>query len=199
MATIRYTSGRLMQSSCQLLVLPLSSADTNSLQDAVISRCMRLYPNNYQTYSRECMEGNLQVGSCLLVKRQREKAGLSASTNADRLQYIANLLVYDAPNHPIRRKWLLDALYDLSTQVHPLIQHQGLKSIAVYARPLIYPTHAQNDSDFARRQASIPVPSADLHAPIMDWENDIRPLMESILTKIPKVKIDIHVPSHVPN
>lgn len=187
-----------MQSSCQLLVLPLSSsADAHNLQDAVINQCMRLYPNNYQTYSRECLDGNLQPGSCLLVKRQREQSGLSASTNADRLRYIANLLVYDVPNHPTRRKWLTNALQDLSAQVHPLIQHQGLKSIAFYARPLIYPTHAHQTSDFTRRQSNTPVPSADLHAPVMDWENDIRPLIANILNNIPKVKIDIHLPTQL--
>lgn len=31
----------------------------------------------------------------------------------------------------------------------------------------------------------------------MDWENDIRPLIANILTNIPKVKIDIHLPTQL--
>ena len=111
MATIEQTDTPILNSNAQVLILPVNSAGI--LLDPVLTRCKTLYPDNYQRYHRACRDGSLMVGSCLLHKRQRELAGLSAAHNGNQPNYIANLVISDHPYHSARTRWLTAALIDL--------------------------------------------------------------------------------------
>ncbi|MFP3570177.1 hypothetical protein, partial [Paraburkholderia sp. SIMBA_030] len=88
-------------------------------------------------YHRACRDGSLNVGSCLLNKRTREQVGLGISSNGNQPNYIANLVISNHPYHPARTRWLTAALIDLQQQIIPLIRYQGIRRVALLARPLI--------------------------------------------------------------
>ena len=139
MATLQLTHVPILNSSAQLLILPVNTAGI--LLDPILSRAKTLYPDNYQRYYRACRDGSLIVGSCLLHKRSREQAGLGISSNGNQPSYIANLVISDHPYHPTRLCWLMAALGDLQQQLIPLIpliRYQGIRRVALLARPLIY-------------------------------------------------------------
>ena len=87
MASLQLTHAPILNSSAQLLVLPVNNAGI--LLDPILTRSKNLYPDNYQHYFRACREGSLMVGSCLMHKRVREQAGLGVSSNGSQPSYIA--------------------------------------------------------------------------------------------------------------
>ena len=119
MATLQLTHAPILNSSAQLLILPVNTAGI--LLDPILSRAKTLYPDNYQRYYRACRDSSLAVGSCLLYKRSREQAGLGVSSNGNQPSYIANLVVSDHAYHAVRVRWLTAALADLQQQ---LIRYQ---------------------------------------------------------------------------
>ena len=204
MATLQFTETPILQHPAQMLILPVNNAGI--ILDPVIARCKTLYPDNYQRYRKACMDGQLQVGSSLLVKRQRDHAGLSASSNGNRPNHIANLVVCDHPYHPTRRAWLNSALDALKAQLYELMRYEGIRSAALLARPLIYPSLNKDPlvstsdssllSPLPSTQLSTP-PSAELNAPVLEWHKDIMPLLEQKLSDLPKLRIDIHLPKNL--
>lgn len=142
MATLQLTHAPILNSSAQLLILPVNNAGI--LLDPILTRSKNLYPDNYQRYYRACRDGSLMVGSCLLHKRAREQAGLGVSSNGSQPSYIANLVITDHPYHPSRSRWLTAALVDLQQQLIPLVRYQGVRRIALLARPLVYNTKPNN-------------------------------------------------------
>ena len=185
MATLQLTHAPILSSSAQLLILPVNSA--GMLLDPILTRAKTLYPDNYQCYYRACRDGSLMVGSCLLHKRSREQAGLGVSSNGNQPIYIANLVISDHPYHPVRGSWLTAALADLQQQLIPLIRYQGIRHIALVARPLIH-NHSRNEADASINDAHIANPLP------LDWHIDILPLLMQHLQDLPKVRIDIHLP-----
>lgn len=183
MATIQLTHTPILSSNAQLLILPVNNAGT--LLDPVLSRCKTLYPDNYQRYHRACRDGSLMVGSCLLHKRQREQAGLSAAHNGNQPNYIANLVICDHPYHATRSRWLDAALSDLQQQLMPLIRYQGLRKISLLARPLIFDNAGEMTADSAITTASA-IP--------LDWQSLVLPLITQRLQDLPKLRIEIHLP-----
>ena len=162
------------------------------LLDPILTRSKNLYPDNYQRYFRACRDGSLMVGSCLMRKRAREQAGLGVSSNGSQPSYIANLVVSDHPYHPSRASWLIAALVDLQQQLIPLIRYQGIRRIALLARPLIahysQKNSAQNNiADNVEMTTSI----------ALDWHSDILPLINQYLQDLPKLRIDIHLPKDI--
>jgi hypothetical protein len=135
MASLQPTHAPILNSNAQVLILPVNSAGI--LLDPVLTRTKTLYSDNYQRYLRACRDSSLQVGSCSIHKRQRERAGLTVSSNGNQPSYIANLVVSDHPYHPIRAKWLNAALIELQQQLTPLIRYQGVRQIALLVRPLV--------------------------------------------------------------
>ena len=132
------------------------------------------------------------VGSCLMHKRAREQAGLGVSSNGSQPSYIANLVISDHPYHPSRASWLIAALVDLQQQLIPLIRYQGIRRIALLARPLIahysQKNSVQNDgSNNAEVEKLI----------ALDWHSDILPLINQHLQDLPKLRIDIHLPKDI--
>ena len=190
MATLQLTHAPILNSSAQLLILPVNTAGI--LLDPVLTKAKTLFADNYQRYYCACRDGSLSVGSCLLHKRALEQAGLYISSNGNQPSYIANLVVSNHPYHPTRSQWLIAALNDLSEQLIPLIRYQGIRRIALLARPLIahysQKNSAQNNvADNAEMTTSI----------ALDWHSDILPLINQHLQDLPKLRIDIHLPKDI--
>lgn len=185
MATLQLTHAPILNSSAQLLILPVNSAGI--ILDPIVGKAKTLYPDNYQRYYRACRDDSLPVGSCLLHKRTREQAGLSISGNGNQPSYIANLVISDHPYHPARSSWLTAALTDLHQQLIPLIRYQGIRRIALLARPMIYSHSNRNEMSVA--ETSKPEP--------LDWYTDIFPLLNDYFQDIPRVRIDIHLPKSI--
>ena len=190
MAHLQLTHAPILNSSAQLLILPVNNAGI--LLDPILTRSKNLYPDNYQRYYRACRDGSLMVGSCLVHKRSREQAGLGVSSNGNQRSYIANLVISDHPYHPTRSRWLTAALVDLQQQLIPLIRYQGIRRVALLARPLIT-SHVQNGS--AQNNA---INNAELAKSIaLDWHTDILPLINQHLQDLPNLRIDIHLPKNI--
>ena len=190
MAHLQLTHAPILNSSAQLLILPVNNAGI--LLDPILTRSKNLYPDNYQRYYRACRDGSLMVGSCLMHKRSREQAGLGVSSNGNQPSYIANLVISDHPYHPTRSRWLTAALGDLQQQLIPLIRYQGIRRVALLARPLIT-SHAQNGS--AQNNT---ISDAELAKAIaLDWHSNILPLLTHHLEDLPKLRIDIHLPKDI--
>ena len=188
MAILQLTHAPILNSSAQLLILPVNSAGV--LLDPILTRTKRLYPDNYQRYYRACRDSSLQVGSCLLHKRSREQAGLGVSSNGNQPSYIANLVISDHPYHPARLRWLTTALVDLQQQLIPLIRYQGVRRIALLARPLIFDNDSNNPEDAEENLSSI-LP--------LDWQAVTLPLIKQHLQDLPKLRIAVHVPKNIEN
>lgn len=195
MAVIHQTHEPILNSNAQVLVLPVNNAGT--LLDPVLMRTKTLYSDNYQCYRRGCLDGSLKVGSCLLHKRQREQAGLSASTNSNQPNYIANVVISDHPYHPTHTRWLRAALIEFQQQLLPLIRYQGVRRIAVLTRPLIVPT-AQNTDDHSTSDSANHLNTGISSAfKALDWYSEILPLVTQHLQDLPKVRIDLHLPKSI--
>ena len=190
MAHLQLTHAPILNSSAQLLILPVNNAGI--LLDPILTRSKNLYPDNYQRYYRACRDGSLMVGGCLMHKRSREQAGLGVSSHGNQPSYIANLVISDHPYHPTRTRWLTAALVDLQQQLIPLIRYQGIRRVALLARPLIT-SHAQNLS--AQNNT---INDAELEKSIaLDWSSDILPLVAHHLEDLPNLRIDIHLPKDI--
>ena len=190
MAGLQLTHAPILNSSAQLLILPVNNAGI--LLDPILTRSKNLYPDNYQRYYRACRDGSLLVGSCLMHKRSREQAGLGVSSNGNQPSYIANLVISDHAYHPTRTRWLTAALVDLQQQLIPLVRYQGIRRVALLARPLIS-SHSQN-----RSAQNNDIENAELAKSIaLDWHTDILPLLTHHLQDLPKLRIDIHLPKNI--
>jgi hypothetical protein len=185
MAILQLTHASILNSSAQLLVLPVNNAGT--LLDPVLTRAKTLFPDNYHRYHSMCRDGSLSVGSCLLHKRTREQAGLGISSNGNQPSYIANLVVSNHPYHPTRIRWLSAALIDLQQQIIPLIRYQGIRRVALLARPLIFDNPRDTEPKKNDRENSLS----------LDWQADTLPLLIEYLQDLPKLRIDIHLPKDI--
>ncbi|MDE0844563.1 MAG: hypothetical protein OSA85_10955, partial [Psychrobacter pacificensis] len=126
-------------------------------------------------------------GSCLLYKRTREQSGLGISSNGNQPSYIANLAVSNHPYHPARSRWLIAALIDLQQKLIPLIRYQGIRRVALLARPLI----SDNPRD------PISNKNGSINSLPLDWQTDTLPLLTTYLQDLPKLRIDIHMPKSI--
>lgn len=188
MAVIQLTHAPILNSNAQVLILPVNNA--GSLLDPVLTRTKTLYPDNYQNYYRNCRDGSLVIGSCLLHKRELGLAGLGASHNGNQPRYIANLVVSNHPYHPPRIQWLSAALVDLHQQLLPLIRYQGVRTLALLARPLIYdnpPDIEASDETSASAASKVP----------LDWQSVTLPLITKHLEPLSKVRIELHLPKNI--
>ena len=185
MAILQLTHTPILTSSAQLLILPVNTASI--LLDPILTKSKTLFPDNYQRYYRACRDGSLNVGSCLLHKRILEQAGLGISSNGNQPSYIANLVISDHPYHPVRMRWLTEALTDCQQQLIPLIRYQGIRRIALLARPLIHNNVRNDNLDTHHSANSLP----------LDWDTDILPLLTEKLQDLPKLRIDVHVPKNI--
>ncbi|AMN66386.1 hypothetical protein [Psychrobacter sp. P11G5] len=182
MTTLQLTHAPILNSSAQILILPVNNAGI--FLDPVLMRTKTLYPDNYQRYYRTCRDGSLEAGSCLLHKRLREHAGLGISSNGNQPSYVANLVISDHPYHPARSRWLTAALTDLCEQLIPLIRYQGVRRAALFTRPLVFDNPKSN---IANTSSLIP----------LDWHTDTLPLLNQYLQDLPKVRVDIHLPKSI--
>ena len=185
MANLQLTYASILNSSAQLLILPVNNAGV--ILDPVLTRAKTLFPDNYHRYHRACRDSSLSIGSCLLHKRTREQAGLGISSNGNQPNYIANLVISNHPYHPIRKRWLIAALIDLQQQIIPFIRYQGIRRVALLARPLI----SGNPHDIAPNQ------NDGTNTLALDWETDTLPLLTEYLQGLPKLRIDIHLPKNI--
>lgn len=185
MAILKLTHVPILNSSAQLLILPVNTAGT--LLDPVLTRTKTLFPDNYQSYYRACRDGSLNVGSCLLHKRSLEQTGLGASPNGNLPSYIANLVISDHPYHSPRLRWLNAALLDLQQQLLPLIRNQGIRRAALLARPLVFDNPREHETASSDLAHSLP----------LDWHTDTLPLLTQHLQDLPKLRIDIHLPKNI--
>ena len=197
MANIHLIHAPFLQNPAPLLVLPLNSAGI--ILDPVLARCKILYAENHLTYRRACIDKSLTVGDCLLYQRQQTTLGLNASSNHNQPRHIANLIVTDHPYHPIRKLWLKQALGALHTQVYPLIRYEGLRHIAIFARPLLYANYDETTVPTDDNTAtSLTSPSsAKLSVPVLDWHDDIYPLIQDMLQDLPKLRVSVHLPRDI--
>lgn len=186
MTTLQLTHAPILNSSAQVLILPVNTAGI--FLDPVLLRTKTLYPDNYQRYHRACRDGSLEVGSCLLHKRVREQAGLSASHNGNQPIYVANLVVSDHPYHPARSQWLKAALIDLQQQLIPLIRYQGVRKVALLARPLLF-NHSSANAVTGKESSPNSIP--------LDWQIFTLPLITEYLQDLPRLRIEVHVPKDI--
>lgn len=196
MAVINLTHDPILNSSAQILVLPVSHAGT--FVDSVLIRSRTLYPDNYEHYYQSCRNGRLKIGKCLLHKRVLESTGLTAADTRKQPTYIANMVITDHPHHPTRSRWLESALYDLQQQLIPLILNQGIRRVSILARPLIYipsqaPQPSYTASPATEHSYSI-YPNRSAGFTPLDWHSVILPLFVKYLQGLPKVRIDVHLP-----
>ncbi|WP_201577161.1 hypothetical protein [Psychrobacter immobilis] len=203
MANLQLKHAPILNSSAQLLILPVNTAGT--LLDPILTRAKTLFPDNYQRYYRACRDGSLSAGSCLLHKRTREQAGLGISSNGNQPSYIANLVISDHPYHPTRTRWLTDALIDLHHQLIPLVRYHGIRRAALLARPLIdnrlrsnisNSSNEPSSKNFSAGSLSLNEPNVANSLPL-DWYLDILPLLRQQLQDLPKLRIDVHVPKSI--
>ena len=203
MANLQLTHAPILNSSAQLLILPVNTVGT--LLDPILMRAKTLYPDNYQRYHRACRDGSLSTGSCLLHKRTREQAGLGISSNGNQPSYIANLVISDHPYHPTRTRWLTAALIDLQHQLIPLIRYHGIRRVALLARPLI-DNRLRSDMSHSSSEPASKNFSADsfssnesnvANSLLLDWHLDILPLLTQQLQDLPRLRIDVHVPKSI--
>ena len=198
MANLQLTHAPILNSSAQLLILPVNTA--GKLLDPILTRAKTLFPDNYQRYHRACRDGSLSAGSCLLHKRTREQAGLGISSNGNQPSYIANLVVSDHPYHPTRTRWLTTALIDLQHQLVPLVRYHSIRRVALLAHPLIdnrLRSDVSNLSDsFSSNDFSSNSSDVANSLPL-DWYLDILPLLTQQLQDLPKLRIDVHVPKSI--
>ena len=181
-----------MNSKAQVLLLPVNSAGI--LLDPVLTRCKTLYPDNYHRYHRACRDGSLSVGSCLLHKREHERAGLSANSNNNQPIYIANLVISDHPYHPTRKRWLVAALNDLGQQLMPLIRYKGIRKMSVLTRPLISSNQTvSNSSNSAISDTDLSITNT---VPL-EWQSITLPLLIEHLQDLPKLRIELHLPKSI--
>ena len=185
MANIQLTHAPILNSSAQLLILPVNTAGI--LLDPVLARTKTLFVDNHHAYSQACRDGNLNVGSCFLIKRALEQTGLGASSCGNQPSYIANLVISDHPYHPPRLRWLSAALLDLQAQLLPLIRYQGVRRAALLARPLIFNPSQAHMNSASSAASSFP----------LDWYIDTLPLLTQQLQDLPKLRIDIHLPKNM--
>ncbi|MGP9544035.1 hypothetical protein ACT3QR_03380 [Psychrobacter sp. AOP7-B1-25] len=185
MAVLQPTHTSILNSNAQLLVFPVNTAGV--VLDPVLTRAKTLFPGNYRRYHRACRDGSLSIGSCLLNKLTREQVGLGISSNGNQPSYIANLVISNHPYHPVRTRWLTAALIDLQQQMMPLIRYQGIRRVALLARPLI----SGKPRDIVSNQSDI----ADTLP--LDWYADTLPLLTEHLQDLPKFRIDIHLPKSI--
>lgn len=190
MATLQLLHAPILNSSAQVLILPVNSAGV--FLDPILMRTKTLYPDSYQRYRRACLDSSLAAGSCLMYKRQRECAGLSTSSNGNQPIYIANLVISDHPYHPTRSRWLTAALTDLCQQLLPLIRYEGVRRIALLTRPLIVASPQQTDISITPVNSS----NAPNFEPL-DWYAETLPLLTQYLQALPKVRIDFHLPKNI--
>ncbi len=183
MVALQSTHDPILNSNAQVLLLPVNTAGI--WLDPILTRSKSLYPDNYQRYHRACREGSLIVGSCLLHQRIRERAGLSASHNGNQPSYIANLVISDHPYHPTRTRWLEAALLDFCQQIIPLIRYQGVRKMALLARPLISSKQTIDDP-LSRANNANTLP--------LDWQATTLPLLIKYLQHLPKVHTTLHLP-----
>lgn len=186
MVALQSTHDPILNSNAQVLLLPVNTAGI--WLDPILTRSKSLYPDNYQRYHRACREGSLTVGSCLLHQRIRERAGLSASHNGNQPSYIANLVISDHPYHPTRTRWLEAALLDFCQQIIPLIRYQGVRKMALLARPLISSQQTKQtiDDPLSRANNANTLP--------LDWQATTLPLLIKYLQHLPKVHTTLHLP-----
>lgn len=185
MAILQLTHASILNSNAQLLVLPVNNAGV--VLDPVLTRAKTLFPDSYSRYHRACRDGSLNVGSCLINKRTREQVGLGISSNGNQPNYIANLVISNHPYHPARTRWLTAALIDLQQQIMPLIRYQGIRRVALLARPLISGRPRDIVSNESNTVVTLP----------LDWHADTLPLLTEYLQDLPKLRIDIHLPKSI--
>lgn len=218
MAQIEERTEPFLQSRAQVFVLPVNS--TGNLLDRVSNRCKSLYPDNHHAYRQACQRGELPAGSLLMHKRQREHSGLAVASNQNNPDYIANLLVSDHPYHPMRRLWLETSLQALAEALMRPIRYEGIRHIAMHCQPLIYTDHHDTDhhahkkgknsislapelvvSELANKQLQTHHMAehqmAKLGVPVMRWKEDIKPIIVRVLSPLPKLRVDLHLPKHL--
>ena len=179
MAILTVTRAPILNTRAQVLVLPVNTAGI--LLDPILLRTQTLYADNYQQYRRACLESQLTVGRCLLHKRQRERAGLGVSGNGNQPEYIANLAIARHPYHDPKAVWLNAALVDFQQQLTKLIRYQGVRRLAILARPLLPLCTNNGDAQ------------ADHETTLAESEASVLALFD-VLKDVPRVRIDIHLP-----
>ena len=96
-------------------------------------------------------------------------------------------MISNHPYHSARAQWLIAALNDLSQQLIPLIRYQGIRRVALLARPLVYDNSRDDANDVPNSKNLMP----------LDWHTDTLPLLTKYLQDLPKIRIDIHLPKDI--
>ncbi|GAA0323647.1 hypothetical protein [Psychrobacter aestuarii] len=188
MAILSVTRAPILNTRAQVLVLPVNTAGI--LLDPILMRTQTLYADNYRQYRRACLESWLTTGSCLMHKRQREHAGLGASSNGNQPQYIANLTIARHPYHDPKMVWLNAALMDLKQQLTKLIRYDGVRRIAIFARPLL--SLCSNDSVIAAD--AIENAASEMEDTALSASDTAVLALFDELKDVPRLRIDIHLP-----
>lgn len=101
---------------------------------------------------------------------------------------LINLVISDHPYHPTRTRWLTAALLDLKQQLTPLIRYQGVRKVALLARPILSHTSASVSED---NGASLSTETTQIP---LDWHSIVLPLITQHLQSLPKLRVELHIP-----
>lgn len=175
MATFLATHDPFLQSTAQLLVLPMSADGT--ILNPVLARTKSLYPSNYDCYRKAAIDGTLVLGEVLLHKCEKHIIGLG-SPNNHTADYIANLISTNHAHHASELSTLTTAFNHLNGQLFELVRYKGLRQIAIFATPLfIAPT---GNPEFVKPASHRPI------SPAQFWQ-----LLQKQLD-LPRVRIMVH-------
>lgn len=136
MATLLATHAPFLQSTAQLLILPMSADGT--ILNPVLSRTKALYPSNYECYKRLAMDGTLALGDVVLHKCEKHITGLGVPNNQT-ADYIANIITTNHAHHASELSTLHTAFLTLNPQLFELVRYKGLRQIAMFVAPLFLP------------------------------------------------------------
>ncbi len=179
MATILTTHEPFLQTRAQVLVLPVST-DGNLLHP-VLTRCKSLFMDNYDSYRKGAMSGELMLGQVMLNKVARQQTGLGVQSG--QVDYIANLMVQKFVAHNVSRRTLTRCLQALKPLVYNLMRYHGVRRLAFLGSSLLT-QHTLLEHD----EYSVPPITAD----------EIVAVWGQVFADVPKLTIEIHFAKETP-
>lgn len=179
MASILTTHEPFLQTKAQVLVLPVSTDGT--MLHPVLHRCKSLFVDNYDSYRKGVMAGELSLGQVMLNKVTRQHTGLGVQSG--QVDYIANLMVQKFVAHQVSVRTLTRCLQTLKPLVYNLMRYQGVRRLAFLGSSLLT-EHGLLDDD----NSKMPVMTAD----------DIVAVWQQVFADVPKLTIEIHFAKDTP-
>ncbi len=134
MAHLVATTDSFLQSSAQLLILPMSRDGV--VTHPLITRTMLLYPSFYSLYRHKAMMGEWALSDTWVHKVQQEVTGLGVGSNR-KATHIAALITHTHAHHSAVPSTLKQTISALNPQLYQLMRYQNLRHAAFLVAPLL--------------------------------------------------------------